>query len=65
MARVYKIHKRSVRMVNNAGIYFPICYMNPANGLLDLDKGNLPLSTEDAGVTCKRCLARLKDGGLW
>lgn len=46
-------HFRSLRLANNAGIDFPLCYANAAR--LDMEKGRLPLTTDRTKVTCGRC----------
>jgi hypothetical protein len=50
------IHFRDIRLFNNAGMSFPLCYADAE--LLDLDKARLPTSGREgiAEVTCKRCL---------
>jgi hypothetical protein len=53
-----KIHGRSLRLSNNAGMSFPICYRNAK--LLDLDKCHLPMAIDEKEITCKHCLRILK-----
>lgn len=50
-----KMHLRDIRLRNNAGLAFPLCYASAA--LLDTDKGYLPTTGEFNEVTCKRCIA--------
>lgn len=47
------MHMRSLRLYNNAGISFPLCYAGAA--LLDMDKGRLASTSDKASVTCKKC----------
>jgi hypothetical protein len=56
-----KIHFRSIRMRNNAGMNFPECYTGAK--LLDLDKSGLPTSGLSAEVTCVRCIRAI--GKSW
>jgi hypothetical protein len=59
-----KIHKRSIRMMNNAGISFPVCKLN--DRLLDLDSTGWiinPRDTEEE-VNCKNCLREIKTN-IW
>lgn len=51
----HKTHMRSIRLRNNAGIDFPVCYSRAK--LLDLDKSALPTTGEASECTCKRCMA--------
>lgn len=48
------IHARDIRLANNAGMAFPVCYANAE--LLDCTKGRLLTTSDFALVTCKRCL---------
>jgi len=48
-----KVHLQSMRLFNNAGMQFPLCYSNAK--LLDTDKGHLPTSPTLARVTCAHC----------
>ena len=48
------IHLRDIRLSNNAGMQFPLCYS--AAPLLDCDKSHLPTSPRIKEVTCKHCL---------
>jgi hypothetical protein len=49
-----KIHKRALRLRNNAGMDFPVCAASAE--LLDLDKAHWPTTGDKDTVTCKRCL---------
>jgi hypothetical protein len=51
------LHFRSIRLFNNAGIDFPVCYAGAR--LLDLDKSRLPTTGDANKVTCKRCQRRI------
>ena len=58
------IHLRSIRLMNNAGINFPLCYSRAR--LLDLDKSGLPTSGKWGEVTCERCKAEARrDPGMY
>jgi len=46
------IHKRSIRMRNNAGIDFPVCQIKD---VLDLSKTSLATTGDKEKVTCKKC----------
>ena len=48
-----KIHYRSVRLRNNAGMDFPLCYSRA--DILDTEKGNLKTTFELSKVTCMNC----------
>ncbi len=52
-----KVHLTSMRMLNNAGVNFPLCYSNAK--LLDTDKGRLPTAPTLARVTCAHCRRRV------
>jgi len=54
-----KVHKRSIRLRNNAGMDFPVCYAHAE--LLDLDKSRLATTGDNAKVTCKRCRSAIKN----
>ena len=58
MTRPPKVHLRDIRLHNNGGMDFPLCCANPAQGLLNLDKGRLPTAGKIEEVTCKNCLQR-------
>ena len=49
-----KVHLRSIRLRNNAGMDFPECHSNAK--LLDLNKARLATTGELEKVTCKRCI---------
>jgi hypothetical protein len=51
-----KTHLRDIRLRNNAGMAFPVCYAGAE--LLDVDKGHLPTTGEFADVTCEHCRVR-------
>ena len=55
-----KAHKRDIRLYNNAGIRFPLCYANAER--LDLDKTRLQVEHDNAKVTCDRCLTLIATG---
>lgn len=70
------VHIRDIRLRNNAGMDFPVCYASAE--LLDLDKSRLPNANLDdaiaSGRCCKRCQhayarrygwARPRDGWPW
>jgi hypothetical protein len=48
------VHLRDIRLYNNAGMRFPLCYANAK--LLDLDKSCLPSTGEKDKVTCMNCI---------
>lgn len=48
-----KVHLASMRLRNNAGIDFPLCYSGAK--LLDMDKSRLPTGLTLARVTCAHC----------
>lgn len=48
-----KVHLYSMRLANNAGMRFPLCYSNAK--LLDTDKSHLPTVGNLARVTCAHC----------
>jgi hypothetical protein len=52
------IHARSIRLRNNAGMDFPVCYSGAK--LLDLDKSHLFTTGDKSLVSCRRCLTALK-----
>lgn len=47
------VHLEDIRLKNNAGMAFPVCYAGAK--LLDLDKSGLPLTPHQDKATCKRC----------
>jgi hypothetical protein len=49
------MHYRDLRLRNNAGMDFPLCYSMTTP--LDTDKGRLPTTGNLEEVTCKRCRA--------
>lgn len=51
-----RYHYRSIRLLNNAGMDFPLCYSRPKKSLLDTDKGRLLVTSNKDKVTCKHCL---------
>lgn len=51
-----KVHYEDIRLSNNAGISFPLCYAVPGIQLLNLDKTALEKSGDYKKVTCKHCL---------
>lgn len=51
-----KMHFRDIRLRNNAGMDFPLCYAGAR--LLDLDKSRLPTTGDFNAVECKHCLNR-------
>ena len=51
-----KVHKISLRLRNNAGMNFPVCYTGRA--ILDTDKSRLPLTQKIENVSCKKCIAK-------
>ena len=53
-----KTHYRDLRLRNNAGVDFPLCYADAP--LLDTAKSYLPTTGRLDSVTCKRCLAITK-----
>ena len=55
-----KVHFASLRLRNNAGMDFPLCYASAA--LLDLDKSRLPLTVIHEYVTCAHCAQLLAIG---
>lgn len=57
MPRIVR-HARSLRLFNNAGIRFPLCYANAQ--LLDMDKSRLTVTSDRADVSCKRCQKLLR-----
>lgn len=48
-----KNHYRSIRLRNNAGMDFPVCYSRA--DILDTEKGNLKTTCELSKVTCMNC----------
>jgi hypothetical protein len=48
-----KTHFRDIRLRNNAGMDFPLCFASAP--LLDLDKGCLSTVADFAKVTCQHC----------
>jgi hypothetical protein len=58
-----KIHMRDIRLRNNAGMDFPVCYASAK--LLDLDKSALPTASRDEDVTCERCKHAFKKRYPW
>jgi hypothetical protein len=52
-----KIHLMSMRLHNNAGIRFPLCYEHGrmSTGQLDMEKAHLPTVGNLARVTCAHC----------
>ena len=48
-----KIHYEDIRLSNNAGMEFPVCYAGAK--LLDMDKGRLETSGDFKKVTCAHC----------
>ena len=52
-----KTHIRDIRLSNNAGMSFPVCYSTAK--LLDLDKSRLAMAMaiKPKDATCKRCLS--------
>ena len=48
-----KIHWRALRLFNNAGIDFPVCYSQAA--LLDMDKAHLSTTRDRERITCRHC----------
>lgn len=56
------IHRRSVRLRNNAGLDFPLCsYLR--EGPLNLDHSTWSTSGELKDVTCKHCLRAMRGDG--
>lgn len=53
MAKKLAVHLADIRMRNNAGMDFPLCYADAP--LLDMDKGMLETVTDFTKVTCKKC----------
>jgi hypothetical protein len=58
-----KVHMRDIRLFNNAGMDFPVCFSTAK--LLDLDKSRLPLTNEISKVTCKRCESMFRKHYPW
>lgn len=58
-----KTHLRDIRLMNNAGMQFPLCYANAP--LLDVDKSALPTTGNAADVTCKRCAVQAPGRYSW
>lgn len=58
-----KMHMRDIRLRNNAGMTFPVCYASAP--LLDTDKGSLPSTGELAEVTCKHCQRMFRKRYPW
>lgn len=52
-----KIHFFSLRLRNNAGMDFPLCYANAE--LLDLSKARLPMTWDGEEVSCLHCMRRV------
>jgi len=50
-----KTHFQDIRLSNNAGMDFPVCYSTAE--FLDMEKSRLPTTSDFSKVTCKRCLA--------
>jgi hypothetical protein len=51
-----KVHMKDIRLRNNAGMDFPVCYAGGGKqGLLDLDKTHLPTTGRLDECTCERC----------
>jgi len=48
-----KTHMEDIRLHNNAGMSFPVCYAGAR--LLDLDKAHLPITSNQKEVTCSHC----------
>lgn len=58
-----KVHMVDIRLYNNAGIEFPVCYCN--DGPLDLEKTGLPKTSNESEVTCKRCPGAFRKRYPW
>lgn len=58
-----KTHLVDLRLKNNAGMDFPVCYAGAAR--LDLDKGHLPLTSNAAEATCQHCKRQQKKRYPW
>lgn len=51
-------HKRSVRLINNAGMSYPVCRSGSA--MLCLDASLWKMSVINERVTCRNCLKVIK-----
>jgi hypothetical protein len=49
-----KIHMVDLRLRNNGGLDYPVCYIGLKRGL-DLDKSKLSMTNKPEEVTCERC----------
>ena len=58
-----KLHWRDIRLFNNAGIAFPVCYAGAEN--LDTDKSGLPTTPDIDKVTCAHCLREAAKAYPW
>ena len=58
-----KTHLSDIRLSNNAGMRFPLCYIN--EGPLDLDKTRLPMTGHLKDVTCGNCRRRAPNRYPW
>ena len=53
------VHKRNLRLKVNAGVNFPDCLAGAR--LLDMDATGRPTTNEMSEVTCKKCLALVRN----
>jgi len=58
-----KTHIRDIRLYNNAGISFPLCYAGAK--FLDMDKTGLPMANREEAATCKKCQKRFPKRYPW
>ena len=58
-----KTHLEDIRLSNNAGMSFPLCFASQE--LLDLSKTGLPMTGHLKEVTCGNCLKRAPKRYPW